>query len=98
VGCGSKLYQYEENSESEEDACEKAGHGAQGYDRGVGCGSYFPGDGFADDGKREDANNAYGAEDCYDVGKRDAFGHGDVGDGNVEGHGNWKESSDESNK
>src|SRR5260370_38135011 len=69
--------------------------GAGGGCGGVGGGRYFPGDGLADDGKREDADDAEGAKYGHDVRKRDTFGHGNVGDGDVEGHGDWKKRSDQ---
>src|SRR6266849_5601096 len=73
----------------------KAGDSAEGGDGGVGCGGYFPGDGLADDGKRKDADDAEGAKNGHDVRKRDTFGPGNVGDGDVEGHGDRKERSDQ---
>jgi hypothetical protein len=36
---------------SDEEAGEKTGHGAEGSDGSVGCGGYFPGNSFADNGK-----------------------------------------------
>ena len=80
---------------SAEDAGKKAGEGAEGGDGGVGCCGYFPGNGLADDGKRKDADDAEGAKNRYDIRKGDTFGHGDVGDGNVEGHRDRKKRSDE---
>ena len=81
--------------ESREGASKKASNRAEGRDSGVGCGSNLPGDSFADDGKREDADDAEGAEDGYYVRERNAFGHCDVGDGNVKGHGNGEKGTDE---
>ena len=76
-------------------ARKKTSEGAEGGDGGVGCGRYFPGDGLANDGKREDADDAEGAKYGHDVRKRDTLGHGNVGDGDVEGHGDWKKRSDQ---
>jgi len=64
----------------------KAGESAGGRDGGIGCGGYFPGDGLAYNGKGKDADDAEGAKDRDDVRKRDTFGHGNVGDGDVEGY------------
>src|SRR5713226_6091341 len=73
---------------------EKASESAEGRDGSIGCGGHFPGHGLANDGKRKDADDAEGAKNRYDVGKRDTFGHGNVGDGDVEGHRDRKERSD----
>ena len=67
----------------------KAGESAGGRDGGIGCGGYFPGDGLAYEGKGKDADDAEGAKDRDDVRKRDTFGHGNVGDGDVEGYAWW---------
>src|ERR1700704_5772868 len=72
------------NPGSVEGAGEEARESTEGRHGGVRCGSYSPGDGLTDDGKRKDADDAEGAKNRHDVRKRDAFGHGDVGDGNVE--------------
>jgi hypothetical protein len=58
VGCGRKWYRYEEDAGSKKCAGQKAGESAEGGDGGVNCGGQFPGNGFPDDGEREDADNA----------------------------------------
>src|ERR1700690_3906446 len=80
---------------SDEGAGYKAGYGAEGGHGGVRGGGDFPRERFADDGEREDADDAESAKNRDHVGKRDAVGHGDVSDGNVQGHWHGKKCRDE---